>query len=61
MKETIKGNNYPLILHRKRNTETGIRWSLPYGTAPGIECFRAYIDLSKTSFRCGYQNYAIDV
>ena len=36
MKETIKGNNNPLILHRKRNTETDIKWSLPYGTALGI-------------------------
>ena len=31
-----------------RNTETDIKWSLPYGTAPGIECkFRAYSDPTK--------------
>ena len=34
--ERNKGNNYSLILHRKRNTETDIKWSLLYGTAPGI-------------------------
>ena len=33
-----KGSNYPLISHRGRNTETDIKQSLPYGTAPGIEC-----------------------
>ena len=33
-----KGSNYPLISHRERNTETDIKQSLPYGTAPGIEC-----------------------
>ena len=33
-----KGSNYPLISHRKRNTETYIKQSLPYGTTPGIEC-----------------------
>ena len=33
-----KGSNYPLMSHRKRNTETDIKQSLPYGTAPGIEC-----------------------
>ena len=36
--EGNKGSNYPLILHRKRNTEKDIKQSLPYGTAPGIEC-----------------------
>ena len=36
--ERNKGSNYPLILHRKHNTETDIKQSLPYGTAPGIEC-----------------------
>ena len=36
--ERNRGSNYPLILHRKRNTETNIKQSLPYGTAPGIEC-----------------------
>ena len=45
--ERNKGNNYPLILHRKHNTETNIEWSLPYDTAPGIECFRAYRDPTK--------------
>ena len=33
-----KGSNYPLISHRKRYTETNIKQSPPYGTAPGIEC-----------------------
>ena len=33
-----KGSNCPLISHRKRNTETNIKQSPPYGTAPGIEC-----------------------
>ena len=33
-----KGSNYPLISHRKRNTETNIKQSPPYGTAPSIEC-----------------------
>ena len=33
-----KGSNNPLISQRKRNTETDIKQSLSYGTAPGIEC-----------------------
>ena len=33
-----KGSNYPLISHRKGNTETNIKQSPPYGTAPSIEC-----------------------
>ena len=33
-----KGSNYPLVSHKKRNTETNIKQSPPYGTAPGIEC-----------------------
>ena len=33
-----KGSNYPLISHRKRNTETNIKQSPPYSTAPSIEC-----------------------
>ena len=37
MNERNKGNNHPLILHRKRNIETDIKWSLRYGTTPGIE------------------------
>ena len=37
-KSRNKGNHYPLILHRKRNNETVIKWSQPYGTAPVIEC-----------------------
>ena len=35
--ERNKENNYPLILHRKYNTETDIKWNLSYSTAPGIE------------------------
>ena len=49
--ERNKGNNYPLKLNRKRNTETDIKWSLPYGTAPGIECLRAYRDNTKPLFQ----------
>ena len=33
-----KRNDYPFILHRKRNKETDIKQNLPYGTEPGIEC-----------------------
>ena len=28
--ERNEGNDYPLIPHRKRNTETDIEWSLPW-------------------------------
>ena len=47
--ERNKKNNYTLILHRKRSTETDYKWSLPYSTAPGIECLRAYRDLAAIS------------
>ena len=58
--ERIKGNNNPLILHRKRNTETDINlWSLPYGTAPGIECLRAYRDPTKPPFLFHYIVYIL--
>ena len=45
--ERNKGNNHPLILHIRRNIETDIKRSLPYGTAPGIECLRAHRDPTK--------------
>ena len=44
--------------HRKRNTETDIKWSLPYGTAPGIECFRASKDLLKPPCKLLYHSMA---
>ena len=41
IKET-GGINYPLSLHWRRNTETDIKWSQPYVTAPGNE----YLELT---------------
>ena len=32
----------------KRNTETDIKWSMPYGTAPGIKCLELIVTQQST-------------
>ena len=40
--EETRGIIILLFSHRKRNNETDIKWSRPYGTAPRIECWKVH-------------------
>ena len=54
MNERNRGSNYPLILHRKCNTETNIKQSLPYVTStkpPKVYVLYLGFDFEKNFFQ----------